>query len=122
MSQALAGEPLARPYIGIRFNQINAKLQKEKNLPVGAGALISEVGQGGGSSLPGVTPGSPAEAAGLKEGDIITQLESTPIDSEHPLDAALTSFRPGQTITLTVLRGSETLQLKVTLGTRPENP
>ena len=122
MSQALAGEPLARPYIGIRFKSIDAKLQKANNLPVAAGALIGPGQAQDGSAVPGITPGSPAEAAGLKEGDIITQIEATLIDSEHPLEASLTSFRPGQTVTLTVLRGSETLQIKVTLGTRPVKP
>ena len=123
MSQALAGEPLARPYIGVRFRQIDAKLQKERSLPVDKGALIGpSLNADGSPDAPGITPGSPAEAAGLREGDIITGVESTVIDAEHPLEAALTSFRPGQTVTLTVLRGSETLQIKVTLGTRPEQP
>ncbi|HET7181076.1 MAG TPA: trypsin-like peptidase domain-containing protein [Candidatus Limnocylindrales bacterium] len=122
MSQALAGEPLTRPYIGIRFTPIDAKVQKDEGLPVAAGALIGSVPQPDGSTLAGVTPGSPAAAAGLKDGDIITQIESIVIDTEHPLDADLTSFRPGQTVTLTVLRGSDTLQIKVTLGTRPEKP
>ena len=40
MAQALAGEPLARPYVGIRYQQIDAKLKKEKGLTVDAGALI----------------------------------------------------------------------------------
>jgi S1-C subfamily serine protease len=122
MAQALAGEPLARPYIGIRFLPIDAKLQKSKSLPVANGALIGPAQDTDGSSLPGVTPDSPAAAAGLQEGDIITRMESTTIDAEHPLEATLTSYQPGQTVTLTVLRGSETLQVKVTLGTRPEKP
>ncbi|HJP87841.1 MAG TPA: trypsin-like peptidase domain-containing protein [Candidatus Limnocylindrales bacterium] len=122
MAQALAGQPLSRPYIGIRFTAIDAKLQKAKSLPVANGALIGPAPQADGSSLPGVTPGSPAEAAGLKEDDIITQIEGTTIDAEHPLEADLTSFQPGQTVTLTVLRGKDTLQVKVTLGTRPEKP
>ena len=122
MAQALAGEPLARPYIGIRFKAIDAKLQKAQSLPVAAGALIGPSQDQTGQVKPGVTPGSPAEAAGLKEGDIVTQIETTTIDAEHPLEASLTSFRPGQTVTLTVLRGSETLEIKVTLGTRPVTP
>jgi S1-C subfamily serine protease len=122
MAQALAGEPLARPYIGIRYRQINVKLQKEKSLPVSAGALIGPATNQDGSSAPGVTPDSPAEAAGLREGDIIVRIETIDIDAEHPLDATLTSYRPGQTVTLTVLRGSVSLQIQVTLGTRPEKP
>jgi S1-C subfamily serine protease len=122
MAQALAGEPLSRPYIGIRFTAIDAKLQKDKSLPVANGALIGPAPQPDGSVKPGITPGSPAEAAGLKEGDIITQIEATKVDAEHPLEADLTSFQPGQTVTLTVIRGKDTLQVKVTLGTRPDQP
>jgi S1-C subfamily serine protease len=122
MSQALAGQELARPYIGIRFQQIDAKLQKSKNLPVSAGALIGPAQDSDGSMKPGITPGSPAEAAGLKEGDIVTKIETIAIDAEHPLEADLTSYGPGQTVTLTILRGSETMQVKVTLGTRPVTP
>jgi serine protease Do len=122
MSQALAGEPLARPYIGIRFRPIDAKLQKQEGLPVAAGALIGPVEVPGATPQPGITSGSPAEAAGLREGDIVTRIEGISIDAEHPLEAALTSFRPGQTVTLSVLRGTEQLEVKVTLGTRPVNP
>ena len=49
-------------------------------------------------------------------------LSLTVIDTEHPLEAALTSYGPGQTVTLTVLRVSDTLKIKVTLGTRPAKP
>jgi serine protease Do len=122
MAQALAGQELSRPYIGIRFTAIDAKLQKQKSLPVANGALIGPAPQADGTSKPGVTPGSPAEAAGLLDGDIITQIEGTAIDAEHPLEADLTSFAPGQTVTLTVLRGTDSLQVKITLGTRPEKP
>jgi serine protease Do len=119
MAQALAGEPLARPYLGIRYLQIDAKVKKEKSLTVGQGALIGPSQDGTGATKPGVAADSPAAAAGLKDGDIITAIEDQPIDSEHPLDAILTSYRPGQAVKLTVLRGTDTLTVSVTLGTRP---
>jgi S1-C subfamily serine protease len=118
MRQALAGQELARPYIGIRYQPINAQLAREENLPVEAGAWINIAGELGGSA---VEPGSPAADAGLREGDIITAIGSQPIDDEHPLDALLTQYAPGQTIELEVLRGSETHSVQVTLGTRPES-
>jgi serine protease Do len=122
MAQALAGQTLARPYIGIRFQQIDPQLQKAKSLPVAAGALIGPGQDANGTTRPGITPGSPAEAAGLQEGDIIVQLEGTAIDSEHPLEAALTNYGPGQTVNLTVLRNGERLEIPITLGTRPATP
>ena len=120
MAQALAGEPLARPYLGIRYRQIDPKVKKEKNLTVDEGALLGPSVDDAGNELPAVTPGSPAEAAGLKDGDIVTKIEDQVIDTEHPLNSILTSFGPGQAVKLTVIRdGAETI-ITVTLGTRPD--
>jgi S1-C subfamily serine protease len=121
MSQALAGEPLARPYVGIRYELINARLKAEKNLDVDNGALIGPATTAGGEKLPAIAPDSPAEAAGLKEGDIVLVLEGQPIDAEHPLDALLVSYRPGQTISMTIEREGQEMNVQVTLGTRPDN-
>jgi serine protease Do len=52
-------------------------------------------------------------------GDIITAIEGEPIDDEHPLDALLTQYAPGRTVTLEVLRDGGTQTVPVTLGTRP---
>jgi S1-C subfamily serine protease len=120
MAQALAGEPLARPYLGIRYQQIDAKLKKAKSLTVDAGALIGPSTDTGGETLPAITPGSPAEKAGLRDADIVLKIEDQAIDAEHPLDAVLTSYRPGQVVKMTVLRGTEQIVVSVTLGTRPD--
>jgi serine protease Do len=120
MEQALAGEQLARPYVGIRYVQIDLKLQKEKGLSVDHGALIEATTDTAGGSQPAIAPGSPAEKAGLKAGDIVLAIEGTTVDSEHPLDAQLTSYAPGQSVKLTILRDGKQLDVSVTLGTRPE--
>ena len=85
-----------------------------------AGALIGPSSDTGGETLPAITPGSPAEKAGLKDADIILKIEDQAIDTEHPLDAVLTSYRPGQVVKMTVLRGTEQITVSVTLGTRPD--
>jgi S1-C subfamily serine protease len=74
-----------------------------------------------GSTGPAIVEGSPAAAAGLADGDIITSISGITIDGEHPLDAVLTQFKPGDTVTLEVLRDGTTIRLDVTLGTRPGN-
>ncbi len=66
--------------------------------------------------------GSPADKAGVKDGDIVTTIEGQTIDGDHPLDAVLTQFAPGRTVTLEINRGGKTLDLQLTLGTRPANP
>ena len=120
MQQALAGQELARPSVGIRYVAVDAKVKADESLSVDHGALVGPSTGTDGSSAPGVTPGSPAEAAGLKDGDVILSIEGQVIDAEHPLDAVLTSFAPGQTVAVEVLRGSDKLRLTITLGTRPE--
>jgi S1-C subfamily serine protease len=120
MTQALAGDPLARPFVGIRYVSIDAKVQRDEDLPVDHGALIGPATNAAGETLPAIAPGSPAEAAGLRDGDIVLTVEDQTIDAEHPLDAVLAGFAPGQTVSLTIRRGDEQLRLPVTLGTRPD--
>jgi len=117
MAQAVAGEALSRPWIGIRFQSINLQVKKDLNLTVDAGALVTNTGGTG----PAIVDGSPAAAAGLKDGDIIVSISGIRIDGEHPLDAVLTQFRPEDTVALEVLRDGATVTLDVTLGTRPSN-
>jgi len=121
MEQALAGEQLARPYVGIRYIQIDLKVKKEKSLSVDHGALIEPTTDATGNDQPAIAPGSPAEKAGLKAGDIILEIEGITVDSEHPLDALLTSYAPGQSVRLTILRDGKQMDVSVTLGTRPGN-
>jgi serine protease Do len=120
MSQALAGEELARPYVGIRYQLIDAKLKAQEGLDVDNGALIGPAVTAGGEELPAIAPDSPAEAAGLLDGDIVLVIEGQTIDAEHPLDALLVSYRPGQTISMTIRRGGNDLDVEITLGTRPD--
>ncbi len=119
MTQALAGQALTRPYIGIRYEPIDLQLKTTKHLPVEKGALIGPGADASGASLPAITAGSPAEKAGLKDGDIVVAIQDQAIDQEHPLDMILSGFAPDQTIDVHILRNGQPLVLKVTLGTRP---
>ncbi len=115
LKQAIAGEPLSRPYIGITYNSVTPQVQRQANLPIDYGAWVSADAAG----ETGIVAGSPAEQAGLQEDDIITAIEGQRIDVGHPLEDVLVRYRPGDTITLTVLRDGATIDLEVTLGTRP---
>ncbi len=117
LEQALAGEPLTRPYIGISYQSVDPQVKRESNLPIDYGAWVSST-TGSGS---GVTSGGPAEKAGVEDDDIITAIEGQRIDIGHSLEDVLVRYRPGDTITLTVLRDGATLDVKVTLGTRPSD-
>jgi S1-C subfamily serine protease len=114
----VAGEALSRPYMGIHFVSINRQVASEQKLPVMVGALVRGLGVNG-EPVSGVEAGKPADIGGIKDGDIIQSISGKVIDEEHPLDATLAQFSPGETVSVQVLRDGATLMLSVTLGTRP---
>jgi S1-C subfamily serine protease len=118
MDQAVAGEPLSRPYMGIHFVSITRQIADAQKLPVNVGALVGGVDPSG-APVSGVESGKPADLGGVKDGDIIVSVNDKVIDEEHPLDATLAQFSPGDTVDVKILRDGATLTLKVTLGTRP---
>ncbi len=118
MAQAVAGQPLSRPYMGIRFVSITRQLADDQKLPVRAGALVGGRDDQGNPTT-GVEDGTPAARAGIKDGDIIVSINGKPIDEEHPLDATLAQSSPGDTVKVDVLRDGQHMMIDVTLGTRP---
>jgi aminopeptidase YwaD len=68
--------------------------------------------------LAGVAPGSPAAAAGLREGDVIVQLADKKIDNIEDLTNALGTQKPAAQVTIVVKRGDGTSAFKTTLGSR----
>jgi S1-C subfamily serine protease len=115
MEQALAGEELARPWIGVYYTSLTPVLAEEAGVDVDQGALI-----GTNDGADAVFPGSPAEEAGLQDGDVITALNGEMIGANADLSMLVLSYGPGDTITLTVLRDGATLELDVTLGELPD--
>jgi hypothetical protein len=69
-----------------------------------------------GYALQGVSPGSPADLAGLKGGDVIIALGENQIGSLDDFDLALRKFAPGEQVEVTIRRGNEELKLPVVLG------
>jgi len=118
MQQALAGQELARPWIGIFYITITPAVARTNALPVEWGAWLTAQDARGQARDP-VVAGSPAAAAGLRDGDIITAVDGTEIDRDSPLDDVLTQFAPGRTVALDVLRDGAQVTLMLTLGTRP---
>jgi WD40 repeat protein len=72
-----------------------------------------------GAKLGVVAPGSPADKAGLKTGDIIVAVERTMIDTASDIDAAMADKRPGTEMRLQVLSGGRERRVTLVLGERP---
>lgn len=88
--------PGERPYLGIHY------IQRAR------GAEVQEV-----------IPGSPAEEAGLRVGDLIRKVDGRAVNSSHPLADVLSAYRPGDRVVLTVEREGREIEIPVTLGRRP---
>ena len=114
MEQALAGEKLTRPWIGVYYVPVDPAIAAEQDLPVEYGALISS--SGGGNP---VFPGSPAERAGLQAGDIIVSVDGQQLSADSDLSTLILPHAPGDTISLRVLRANSTREVEVTLGELP---
>ena len=121
MAQAVAGQELSRPYIGISFVSITRAFADENKLGTQQGAFVGSVDANGNPTTDAVKAGGPADTAGIKDGDIITKVGDKTIDSAHPLDSVLSQFSPNQTLPVELLRDGKTVTVQVTLGTRPDN-
>lgn len=101
-----------RPYIGVRYILLTPDIASQLGLSTQSGAYIQQ-------QADAIISGGPADKAGLKPGDIITQVESTNINEKTSPQVALGQHKIGDTVTLTVIRGDKTLKIKVTLEAAP---
>jgi putative serine protease PepD len=82
------------------------------------GVQLQPLGQNG-ATIAQVQTGTPAQAVGLQQGDVITALDGMPISTTDQFIAQIDQYAPGTTVTLTIQRGGVTKQVSVKLGTRP---
>ena len=71
-----------------------------------------------GLRLSGVRPGSPADSAGLKAGDVVVEFGGKEVTDLQSYSDALYSHRPGEEVDVVVLRAGDRVKLKVRLGRR----
>jgi Zn-dependent M28 family amino/carboxypeptidase len=71
-----------------------------------------------GMRLMGVRPGSPADKGGLKTGDVIVEFGGRPVKDLYSYTDALYSHKPGDVVKVVVMRGTDRIELTVTLGKR----
>lgn len=95
---------IRRSYIGVEAQTVplHRRLVRFYNLPQETGVVVSSV-----------TAGSPAQKAGLREGDVIIALESNPVAGVDDLHRLLTDARVRVSSSMTVLRWTEKLELNV---------
>jgi serine protease DegQ len=95
-------------YLGIQPAPLTEELSKSFDLDVNAGALVRAV-----------PSNTPADRAGVEQGDVIVSLQGEPIETVEDLFAALRDYKPGDSVTVTVVRDGKRRDLDVELGRLP---
>jgi S1-C subfamily serine protease len=106
--------------------QVVPLLERGKRVPHAWLGVRNASGPGGGTTgaAPGaqvvqVVPGSPGDRAGIRPGDVIARIDGHAVQDAEDLSAQLAGHRPGDTVTLQLQRGGQTVTLHVKLGTQP---
>lgn len=107
--QLIANGQISAPYIGVTSDEITAADVAANDLPVNSGNIVGEV-----------TPNSPADEAGLQEGDIITAIGGTAITLQEPLGGIIIEeYVPGDQVQFTIIRDGEEETIDLTIGEAP---
>jgi 2-alkenal reductase len=99
---------VSHPYLGINWRNVTPQIAQAYSLGAESGVLITEI-----------DPSGPAGQAGIEQGDILTSLDGQTIGADSPFINLLFNHQPGETVSLGVVRGHDSLQVSVTLGERP---
>jgi len=110
MLQLIETGKVVRGYLGVRIQNVDAKLAESFKLPNTKGALIAQV-----------APGSPAQKAGLKEGDFVVRIDGKAVRNVNELRNRVAALKPGQECPFEVYRGGKKITVKVTIIAQPAN-
>jgi serine protease Do len=109
MESILEHGSVIRGYMGIYMGPVNENIASIYGLDKARGVIISDV-----------VEDSPAEKAGLKTDDIVLKIDGQKVNGPNMLAARVASKRPGDNVTLTILRDGKQQTITVTLGEMPE--
>jgi serine protease Do len=97
------GKP--KTFLGVTTQTMDSDIQKQYSLGTDKGAIVVDV-----------TVGSPAQNAGLQRGDIITKFDGVSITDNKQLGERVRKHKAGDVVDMTFMRGSQSINTKVTLG------
>jgi S1-C subfamily serine protease len=122
-SQLISGQDVEHAYLGVQISEVPAEVVQEAGGPDQAAVAVTSV-----------SPGSPADDAGLEAeattggadgqgypsgGDLIVAVNGEAVESAAELQSAIATGKPGETVTLTVVRDGSERQVEAVLGSRP---
>jgi S1-C subfamily serine protease len=109
--QLITGGKVTRGWLGVSLQPITPELAEALGLRNTKGAVVARV-----------QPGSPAEAAGLKQNDVIVEFESTPVDDYHHLQRLAAEADVGKTVKLEIVRDKQSRSVQLKVAEAPEGP
>lgn len=112
VESAMKTGKIVRPGLGVRYIPINKQIAEQNKLTVQYGALVAH---GSTTGQVAVVAGSPAEKAGIKEGDIILTVNDTKITEDNPLSQIIGQYKIGDEVSIKLQRDGKEQTLKVRL-------
>ena len=109
VAQLKAHGHVTRGYLGVNIQSVTPDIASSLGIKDSKGALVAEI-----------VPDGPASKAGFEQGDIITSIDGQPVDDATDLTRKVANVPTGQSATFSVSRQGKPLQIKVTIGTRPD--
>jgi serine protease Do len=106
--ELVANGHVAHPFIGISYVPLTPSIASQIGTSAKTGIVVAQV-----------VAGSPAEKAGLQERDVITAVDGNDLKDESDLARAMGKHKPGDTVSLTVVRGSSQMKVSITLAEMP---
>ncbi|MBF2047994.1 MAG: trypsin-like peptidase domain-containing protein [Elainella sp. C42_A2020_010] len=104
------GEKVSHPYLGVQIMTLTPDLAKQNNSDPNATVMLPEVS---GVLVMGVVPNSPAANAGIRRGDVITQIDGQTITDAEQLQNLVDRSGVGKSLRVTIRRGNGTQQISV---------
>ena len=108
LSELIEGKPILYGWLGVQAQEITDELAEYFNLPDKKGTLIAKV-----------LDDSPAKKAGLKEGDIVIEINGEKVSSTYDLVRNVGKIKPGKIVDVKLIRDRVKKTLRVKLGKRP---
>ena len=125
LSQIVTTGHVAYPWMGVTLQTLTPDLAKTFKYSVSQGALVAAVKAGSPAAKAGIHGGSSTVTVQGERftvgGDVITALNGKTVTSAEDLVKAIAAYKPGDVVTATINRHGTSSDVKVTLGTRPQN-
>ena len=106
--QLMAGQTIARGYLGVERAPLNEDLANSLGLPQNRGEFINRV-----------LPGGAAERAGIQAGDVVVKINGEDVTPDNTLSFIVANIRPGTRVPVELLRDGRRVAINATVGTRP---